>query len=319
MLSREPDPDGWTITPSGLFAPDTAVHGYYDPQSKPRRPVAISFFTGAGGFDLGMVQAGFDVIAAVEIDPIAVLTYLTNLGADRVEMHFVSDADAFAMDKALAAEGKRQREQMQRAMKACAVQGHTHGPGVHLGDRFIPDYPDDPIPPWMRSGSNRRQLTDGPGCRHMWVGDVRQITGAEVLATLGLQRSEVDLVFGGPPCQGYSFAGKRDVMDPRNSLVLDCAGLVCEIAPKTMAMENVEGIVSMVTPEGVPVLDALARVLEDGGMGTYNALKRSLAANVGMGVAFLDPNNKPSKRSARPKDDADGETGLAEWIDSQAG
>lgn len=314
MFAREPSPDGWTITPSGLIAPDTAVRGYYDPQSKPRRPVAISFFTGAGGFDLGMVQAGFDVIAACEIAPIAVLTYLTNLGADRVEMHFVSDADDLAMDKALAAEGRRQREQMQRAMESCAAQGHTHGPGIHRGDRFIPDFPEDSIPPWLRSGSNRRQITDGPGCRHMWVGDVRKITGAEILAALGLRRGEVDLVFGGPPCQGYSFAGKRDVMDPRNSLVFDFARLICEIAPKTMAMENVEGILSMTTPEGVPVLDALARVLEDGGMGTYNALKRSLAANVGMGVAMLKPEEKPSKSSAQSKRNTSSEGGLAEWI-----
>lgn len=40
----------------------------------------------------------------------------------------------------------------------------------------------------------------------------------------------------------------------------------------------------MVTPEGLPVVDAMCRALEDGGFGTVDALKRGLAATPGSGA-----------------------------------
>jgi hypothetical protein len=64
-----------------------------------------------------------------------------------------------------------------------------------------------------------------PGCEHFWVADVRNLTGAHILAELGLERGEVDVVVGGPPCQGFSKANKnRSVMDPRNSLARRALG-----------------------------------------------------------------------------------------------
>lgn len=49
-------------------------------------------------------------------------------------------------------------------------------------------------------------------------------------------------------------AGQRNVMDPRNSLVFEFRRLVLEVSPKTFVMENVPGLLSMVTAEGVPVI-----------------------------------------------------------------
>jgi DNA (cytosine-5)-methyltransferase 1 len=111
---------------------------------------------------------------------------------------------------------------------------------------------------------------------HIYQGDVRGLTGEQILADLGMAPGQVGAIIGGPPCQGFSTAGKRNVMDPRNSLIFDFARLVLEVWPKTFVMENVPAIQSMLTAEGVPVLDAFARVLADGGFSEFDALRKSL-------------------------------------------
>ncbi|MES1193670.1 MAG: DNA cytosine methyltransferase, partial [Solirubrobacterales bacterium] len=98
--------------------------------------------------------------------------------------------------------------------------------------------------------------------------------------------AELAAIVGGPPCQGYSVAGKQDVMDPRNSLVFDFMRIVCEARPQTFVLENVPGMVSMLTPEGIPVIDALARIAQDGGFGTYDAIRKALASQSGLGAAL---------------------------------
>lgn len=55
----------------------------------------------------------------------------------------------------------------------------------------------------------------------------------------------VDLVIGGPPCQGFSHAGKRLIDDPRNVLYKEFVEVVKLCKPKVLVMENVEGILSM--------------------------------------------------------------------------
>lgn len=58
------------------------------------------------------------------------------------------------------------------------------------------------------------------------------------------------VLVGGPPCQGYSLAGKRNVMDPRNSMVDEYLRAIDIIRPLCFVMENVVGIRSMERPEG---------------------------------------------------------------------
>ena len=55
-------------------------------------------------------------------------------------------------------------------------------------------------------------------------------------------RGQVDLLAGGPPCQGFSSAGRRDASDPRNSLMNSYFRLVDVIEPKVVLIENVHGI-----------------------------------------------------------------------------
>ena len=56
---------------------------------------------------------------------------------------------------------------------------------------------------------------------------------------------KVDVVVGGPPCQGMSLSGPRKFDDPRNKLYLSYISLVREIMPKAFVIENVIGIVSL--------------------------------------------------------------------------
>jgi len=55
----------------------------------------------------------------------------------------------------------------------------------------------------------------------------------------------VNVICGGPPCQAYSNAGKKDQFDSRGQLYKDYMDIVCKIKPEICIMENVKGILSM--------------------------------------------------------------------------
>ncbi|MDD5333172.1 MAG: DNA cytosine methyltransferase [Rhodoferax sp.] len=127
--------------------------------STKRRPIGIDLFAGAGGLSLGFEQAGFDIAAAVEIDPIHCATHEHN----------------FPYAKTI-----------------CASVVDVGGDDI------------------------RRRAN---------LGDV-----------------EIDVVFGGAPCQGFSLIGKRAFDDPRNQLVLHYVRIVAELQPKYFVFENVKGL-----------------------------------------------------------------------------
>ena len=56
-----------------------------------------------------------------------------------------------------------------------------------------------------------------------------------------------DVVIGGPPCEAFSLAGKRDPSDPRARLFYDYVEVVARLQPYVFVMENVEGILTMLT------------------------------------------------------------------------
>jgi DNA (cytosine-5)-methyltransferase 1 len=125
-----------------------------------QRSIAVDLFAGAGGMTLGFEQAGFDVLASVEIDPIH-----------------------------------------------CAIH------------KF--NFPD-------RWATICKSVTD--------------ISGSEIRNQSKIQDQEIDVVFGGSPCQGFSLIGKRALNDPRNSLVFHFMRLVQELQPKYFVLENVKGL-----------------------------------------------------------------------------
>jgi DNA (cytosine-5)-methyltransferase 1 len=68
------------------------------------------------------------------------------------------------------------------------------------------------------------------------VADLREIRKKELLAN-----GKPDVVLAGSPCQGFSTAGKRDLNDPRNSLLLQAGNLAVAVKPKVFIAENVSG------------------------------------------------------------------------------
>ncbi|MDB9520956.1 DNA cytosine methyltransferase [Dolichospermum circinale CS-1225] len=71
---------------------------------------------------------------------------------------------------------------------------------------------------------------------------VEEMTGEEIRNSSQIANQEIDVVFGGPPCQGFSLIGKRSFDDPRNSLVFHFIRLVRELQPKFFVLENVKGM-----------------------------------------------------------------------------
>lgn len=59
-----------------------------------------------------------------------------------------------------------------------------------------------------------------------------------------INQNNVDIICGGPPCQGFSLAGKRFIDDPRNQLFKDYIYIVNKVRPKLVIMENVEGLLT---------------------------------------------------------------------------
>ncbi|MCF6221186.1 MAG: DNA cytosine methyltransferase [Robiginitomaculum sp.] len=114
---------------------------------------ALSLFAGAGGMDVGAVNAGFEVVAASELDAYACMTYKKNHPES-----FLIEGDIDA--------------------------------NMHNIERY----------------------------------------------------KGVDIVFGGPPCQGFSVAGKMDPSDPRSKLVFSFCEVVEKLQPKAFVMENVKSL-----------------------------------------------------------------------------
>ena len=91
--------------------------------------------------------------------------------------------------------------------------------------------------------------------------DINKISAAEILSLSRLKVGEIDCIFGGPPCQSFSLAGKREGLnDERGLLVFRFIELVRQLRPKTFVMENVKGMVNW---QGGHVMLQLARLFNE--------------------------------------------------------
>lgn len=109
------------------------------------------------------------------------------------------------------------------------------------------------------------------GDDHTFYGDIATLNEADV--------PEVDLVIGGPPCQGFSNLGSKDINDPRNQLWREYVRIVRKARPKVFVIENVDRF--MRSPEFALLLE---EVKDEGLLQDYVLSYGQLnAANYGVG------------------------------------
>lgn len=148
---------------------------------------ALSLFSGAGGMDIGVIQAGFEILASIEIDPYACETLRANISRER-----------------------------------------------------------------------RRTK--------VYEEDIRKIDPASLMGELGLSEGELDLLFGGPPCQSFSQIGKRhSLKDERGLLLFEVVRFAEVFKPRSIMIEQVKGLLNAKDEDGKVggVFDYLVNRLEN--------------------------------------------------------
>jgi DNA (cytosine-5)-methyltransferase 1 len=76
----------------------------------------------------------------------------------------------------------------------------------------------------------------------VWNRDIKKVTPKEILSNFGMFKGDLDLLDSSPPCQGFSIAGKREVLDVRNELFLHTKRFIVGLQPKVFIIENVDGL-----------------------------------------------------------------------------
>lgn len=80
-----------------------------------------------------------------------------------------------------------------------------------------------------------------PGFNHLSA-DISCLDSKQLMRHAGLEIGELEGLVGGPPCQGFSLIGKRNISDNRNNLFVKFFELVKDCRPKFFIVENVLGI-----------------------------------------------------------------------------
>lgn len=79
----------------------------------------------------------------------------------------------------------------------------------------------------------------------LFQGDIHDFLASGSNHLTQYKLDNVDLVFGGPPCQGFSQIGPRDLLDGRNELYLQFARVLKTLRPRMFLMENVPNLLLM--------------------------------------------------------------------------
>jgi DNA (cytosine-5)-methyltransferase 1 len=81
--------------------------------------------------------------------------------------------------------------------------------------------------------------------------DIREVDPKELLEALSMVPGRLDLLFGGPPCQSFSLAGKQKALeDDRGLLLFEIVRFAKVIKPKVILLEQVKGLLGAKGPSG---------------------------------------------------------------------
>lgn len=94
--------------------------------------------------------------------------------------------------------------------------------------------------------------------------DINDITDEDIQQWKN-QFGQIDIIVGGPPCQGFSLAGKRDPEDIRNQLYKQYVRVVARLHPKVFVFENVAKLTSMKNKDGSFFIDEILREFSEVG------------------------------------------------------
>lgn len=108
---------------------------------------------------------------------------------------------------------------------------------------------------------------------HTMTVDLEKISAKDILSELCIDKNDIDVIIGGPPCQGFSLSGKRIIDDPRNRLYKSFVGIVNDIQPKMFVMENVPGLIKLFKGQ------VKKQVIEDFSSIGYNVSVKLLSAD----------------------------------------
>lgn len=101
-------------------------------------------------------------------------------------------------------------------------------------------------------------MANFPDSKLIGDGDITKTTDDELK-----EYSDVDIIFAGFPCQGFSNAGKKMPDDPRNTLFREFARATSVIKPKFIIGENVKGLLSRKNYDGEMYIDIIEREFKD--------------------------------------------------------
>lgn len=108
-----------------------------------------------------------------------------------------------------------------------------------------------------------------------YCADLTQLPPEKFNELYNKENKNVDILVGGPPCQSFSIAGKRDKNDPRNALFMEYVKYLDYFKPKAFIMENVIGMLSKKTEDGENVIDIIMEQLNR----NYNCIINKLYAS----------------------------------------